>query len=598
MTAPNPGIRVAAGLFAGSVLLAAVDAGVIALTLPLPSAGVPLRIAHHVFDAAETVGVGALVAAGVGAFAGLVRLPRWASMGVAVATTLALVHLAIGEELTRLASLTREGRFETAILAGYLLFLGVLLPAAFAVALLLSPRPWLRLLPLLFAVAVLAGDHVPLPDDYLGIHVVVAWGAAMLGGAAVASLFERAGLALSRSRRGRPILAVIAAFAILGVVVPPSNAVRFELFRHTGAIAPWILATTLWRAPRPRGPVAPVSPSPWFEDRSAAPPVPPSVPPLFPRDAVIVLITVDAMRADAVADPANVALFPTLTELKRDGVTFTRASAPASQTALSLSTLFTGRYFSELVWTDFGAGRTKHLYPSEDPSPRFPQILSDHGVATANFAGLVFLGNAWGVTRGFREETVTVESWRHARAAELIDPLLDRLHRAGPGPLFLYTHLMEPHEPYDRGRKDGTPYERYLSEIAVADAQVGRVLRLLRRRFRDRWALFVSSDHGEAFGEHQSFQHGKTLYEELLHVPLLAVSPLFRSRKVDEPVGLVDLGPTILTTSSALDTLPTFQGESPAPMLVGRGRWPLHPAFGCRGAPPPPVDPPSPTGSR
>jgi arylsulfatase A-like enzyme len=571
MAAPNPGIRVAAGVLGAALLLAAVSAGVILLTLPLPPGGVPLRVAHLVFDAAETVGVGALVAAAAGAFAGLVRRPRWASPVAAFAATVVFVHVAIGEELTRVASLTLEGRFEGAIFVGYHVFLGCLLPVVFAVGEGLSSRPRLRLVALFFAVAVLALDHIPLPDDYFGIHIVVAWGAALMGGGAIAPVVERAGLTLwqdRRGRRGRAILAAAAAFALFGVAFPPSNAVRFELFRHTGAIAPWILAATVWRAPGPHGPEAKLPPSPWFEDRSAAPPVPPSAARLLPRDAVVVLITIDAVRADAVADPANDALFPTLTDMKRSGVYFTHASSAASQTALSLSTLFTGRYFSELSWVDYGVGRTRHLYPSEDTSPRFPQILSDGGVATANFAGLVFLGNAWGVARGFREEKITVESWRHAHAHELIDPLLGRLLKPGPGPLFLYTHLMEPHEPYDRGRKDGTPKERYLSEIAVADAQVARVLRVLRARFKDRWALFVSADHGEAFGEHEGFQHGKTLYEELLHVPLLAVSPRFPARRVDEPVGLVDLGPTVLDLFG-LDTPATFLGQSLAPILGG-----------------------------
>ena len=281
------------------------------------------------------------------------------------------------------------------------------------------------------------------------------------------------------------------------------------------------------------------------------------------------MVTIDAVRADAVADPANDALFPTLSDLKKTGVYFTHVMAPASQTALSLSTVFTGRYFSELSWVDYGVGRTRHLYPADDPSPRFPRILADHGVPTVNFASLVFLGNARGVARGFSEETVVVQSWNHARAHELVEPLMKRLQQAGPGPLFAYTHLMEPHEPYDRGRKDGTPHERYLSEIAVADSQLGRLLRYLRTHFSRRWVLIVSADHGEAFGEHDTITHGKTLYEELLHVPLFVASPELRPRRVDTPVGLVDLGPTLLDLFG-LDTPPTFQGQSFAPLLVGR----------------------------
>src|SRR5262249_40135978 len=150
-------------LFAGAILLAAVDAGVIAHALPLPAAGVPLRVWHHVFDAAETLGLGAIVAAGVGAFARLTRLPRWASALVAVAVCSALAHLPPPEELSRVASPPLEGPFAPPLFFGYILFPGALPPAATAVAALLSTRPRLRLLPLSFALAILIGHHIPLP---------------------------------------------------------------------------------------------------------------------------------------------------------------------------------------------------------------------------------------------------------------------------------------------------------------------------------------------------------------------------------------------------------------------------------------------------
>jgi hypothetical protein len=494
-------------------------------------------------------------------------------VAAAVAVTAALVHVAIAEELTRASSFVDEvlrlrGRAREPLFAGMVALLAVVIPAAAAAGAFLARRPVLRLLPLGVSLVLLAGDDFPLGDDYPGVHGVVAWGAAMLGGAVLGPVVERAGRALVANRRGRIALGATGLFALLGLAVPPPNAVRYELFRLPSAIAPWVLASSLWRAPAPRGPVPPPPARPWFHDRAGDPPAPPSSPRVMPEGAVVVVITIDAVRADVVADPANDPVLPTFAELKRGGVYFTRASAPGTQTVLSLGTMFSGRYFSELLWTEHGEGRTRHLYPSDDPSIRFPEVLSTHGVATVNYAGLVFLSNAWGVARGFGEETVTVESWRHAQAHELIDPLLGRLQRAGPGPLFVYTHLMEPHEPYDRGRKDGTERERYLSEVAVADAQIGRVLRYLQQRFGKRWALFVSSDHGEAFGEHGYRQHGKSLYEELLHVPLLASSPLFTPRRIDDRVGLVDLGPTLLDLFG-LETPPTFLGQSLVPFLTG-----------------------------
>ena len=81
--------------------------------------------------------------------------------------------------------------------------------------------------------------------------------------------------------------------------------------------------------------------------------------------------------------------------------------------------------------------------------------------------------------------------------------------------------------------------------------------------------LIVSADHGEAFGDHQTFEHAKTLYEELLHVPLLVMSPRFSPRKVEERVGLVDLGPTLLDLFQA-PTPATFNGQSLVPLLMGK----------------------------
>jgi arylsulfatase A-like enzyme len=91
---------------------------------------------------------------------------------------------------------------------------------------------------------------------------------------------------------------------------------------------------------------------------------------------------------------------------------------------------------------------------------------------------------------------------------------------------------------------------------------------MLDEHFGERWALFVSADHGEAFGEHQTYEHAKTLYGELLQVPLLARSPLFRPREIGDRVGLIDLGPTILDLFR-IETPATFNGQSLVPFLAG-----------------------------
>jgi arylsulfatase A-like enzyme len=157
---------------------------------------------------------------------------------------------------------------------------------------------------------------------------------------------------------------------------------------------------------------------------------------------------------------------------------------------------------------------------------------------------------------------------QHATAREIMDPLIQRLTQAGPGPLLLFAHLTEPHAPYDRGGQEGTAWERYLAEIRVADAQIARLVQLINRRFADRAYLFVTSDHGEAFGEHGTREHSKTLYEELLRVPLFVRGPGVAARRIDQRVGLIDLGPTILDLFG-VETPPEFMGQSLVPLLAG-----------------------------
>jgi arylsulfatase A-like enzyme len=338
-------------------------------------------------------------------------------------------------------------------------------------------------------------------------------------------------------------------------------------------VAPWAFAATLWHAPRPRTPVAPPS-SRWFRARDGEPPTPPTRRAPLPANPVVVLVTIDATRADAVNDPQNDALFPTLAEMKKRGVWFTDATAPGSQTAVSLSIAFSGRYFSELRWEMFGVGPSRFAYAADDPTPRFPQLLTAAGVKTATWVSIIFLSEPYGVARGFAEEKVVTSGRRHAAAKPIIDPLLERLRKVGPEPTFLYAHLTEPHEPYDRGRTDGTQWERYLSEIAVADAQIGRVQKMLESRFPGRGILVVSADHGEAFGEHGTKEHSKTIYEELLRVPLLIRGAGIAPRRVDEHVGLIDVGPTVLDLFG-LPTPAVFQGQSLVPLLLG-DRAPLE----------------------
>ena len=183
-----------------------------------------------------------------------------------IAATMAIARAAIGETLVRFASRAADGRFEAVVVAGSLALVGAGFAAALYIASLLSRRPRLRAIPIAFAIIAMVGDQLYLRDDYAGMHCIVAWGAAMVGGVGLAPLAERTAHNLFRSRGGRGVLLASALFALFGLAWPPPNEARFELFRQPCAVAPWVLATTLWRTPPLHAPVQLPS-SPWIEDR-------------------------------------------------------------------------------------------------------------------------------------------------------------------------------------------------------------------------------------------------------------------------------------------------------------------------------------------
>ncbi len=562
-----PGSSAALGTFAGFALLALTASLCIGIGVPRPTGGLGLRAAHYLFEIGGTLGLGALSALAIGAWVRFVATPWWASAAVFTAACMPLQYAMLGNDLDRQSAVVFGGRFETAIFVVFLFLCAGAVPAAHVVGTWFSRWKWLRLLPLVAALVAMIGNHFVLADDFFASHAAVAWAAATLAGATLSVTAGRAGRALWASRRGRLVAIALGAWATIGIVVPPPNHVRAQIFRDPCTLL-WVQATALWRAPPLHGDVR-VPDSPWLADRSALPSIPPTPTRRFPKAPIVVLLTIDALRADAIADPANDAAFPTFTAMKREGAFFTQATSPGSQTAVSLSSLFASRAFSELYWSMHSVGETRFAYPAEEETTRFPALLTARGVKTMTVPSINFLADDFGVVRGFGEEKIVAQGRNHAGGKAVIDPLLERLRRAGEEPLFLYAHLTEPHAPYDRGGKKGSERERYLSEVAVADAQVARVATLLQQRFRYRGVLIVSADHGEAFGEHATFQHTKTIYEELVRIPLLVRGPGVVAKVIEERVGLIDLGPTILDLFG-VETPSAFEGQSLVPLLVGQ----------------------------
>ena len=196
-------------------------------------------------------------------------------------------------------------------------------------------------------------------------------------------------------------------------------------------------------------------------------------------------------------------------------------------------------------------------------------------------------------------------------ALEFLDRGDGVLDSEGPAPtddrFFLWIHYMDTHTPYvpapkhvravtdgrkgaagmfgahlraglGRGVSDRTLdalWDLYLGAAHQVDASVGRLLDALERRgLREETAVVVAGDHGEEFMEHGHLAHYPKLYDELIHVPLVADVPGFGSRRVTDAVGLDLLPPTV---ADLLSVAGDFDGQSALELLRGEGTPPEEP---------------------
>jgi arylsulfatase A-like enzyme len=563
-------VRVAEPPLAAALLLAIANAVDIAVTLRMPPGGPSVRAVHHAFDAALTLGVGLVAALAIGTLGHALRRHPIATRLVYLGVGVALASQVLTQDLRHQAEYVLSGVAGSLLLALFVLLCGAALPVGHQLGLWFGQRRTLRWVALAIAMGGVVTSHLLVRDDYAALHASIEWTAATLAMGSLGPTLARSRTSTRSPRARRLAWTALALAGLAGLVVTPDNRTRVELFQAPGALGAWTMARTRWPMPEPDA-HAPAASVPRLPEA----PVPPSSPPLVDGAPVVVMITIDATRGDVVLDAPTAATLPFFTDLRRSAATFAHAISPGSQTSVSLTALFSGRTFSQLAWSRYGKGPSRFLYAAEDPAPRFPELLQAAGVKTALFGGTNFLSNEYGVARGFDTFKVP-EGRRHAVATEVLDPLIARLNQIGPEPTFLYGHIMEPHAPYDRGKKKGTDFERYVSEVGVADAQIARVARVLSQRFPTRGLLIVSADHGEAFGEHGTFQHTKTLYEELLHVPLFIRGAQVKARRVETRVSLVDIGATILDVFGV--PVPAgYLGESLVPMLRGRSQRLLRP---------------------
>ncbi len=291
----------------------------------------------------------------------------------------------------------------------------------------------------------------------------------------------------------------------------------------------------------------------------------PSGPGIDLRGRDVLLITIDALRADRLkAYGATAGVTPVLDRLSAESVVFDRAYTQTPHTSYAIGSLLTGKYLRPVL--SLSNAPREHV--------TLPRLLRRYGYRTAGFyPPAVFFVD---------EERFSALSDDHfgfeyvkemfAKANDRVSQLERYLDGVDKGhPVFVWVHLFEPHEPYEalpEFARGDEPEQRYDAEVAAADAATGALVKLFRAR-RPNATVIVSADHGEEFGDHGGYHHGTTLFDEQVRVPLLWSSPgVAKPRVVGGVVELVDVATTLLAALHIPRDV-RMRGDDLGPVLAG-----------------------------
>jgi arylsulfatase A-like enzyme/tetratricopeptide (TPR) repeat protein len=298
----------------------------------------------------------------------------------------------------------------------------------------------------------------------------------------------------------------------------------------------------------------------------------------WPRPSVnVLLITLDTTRADRLGCYGYAsARTPALDALASAGVVCERAVTVAPLTLPAHTSLFTGLYPAETGIRSNGRGRLA------DTIPTLAEVLKRQGYDTGAFISSFVLDAKFGLARGFQKYdddiTASAAGGEHAHrerdGAAVVDAALEWLGARPAKPFFCWVHLFDPHAPYLSHADlfaDEFADRPYDAEIAYVDRQVARLVDFLKTNGLDsRTLVVVVGDHGEGLREHQEPKHGMTLYETVLHVPLILrqTGALPFGLRIPDCISLVDVSPTILDLARIKDPR-TTTGQSFSSQLRG-----------------------------
>ncbi len=322
----------------------------------------------------------------------------------------------------------------------------------------------------------------------------------------------------------------------------------------------------------------------------------------------IILVLVDTLRADHLGTYGyRRDTSPIIDQIAAEGTVFEQAYAHSGWTLTSTASLLTGQLPHEhrLARSSTHQDQFGKLDPNADT---LASRLREKGYRTAAFINNVFLTPELGLNKGFEHyEFFGASNFEHRSAQDTVASALQWVDGLGTDePTFLLIHLFEPHLSYIASEKTAGAFAQsapeypaeltqearegvfpppalasalvagtyqpttaqrahlealYDEEILLVDYAVGALRDGLKDRERWENTLFMlTSDHGEEFWDHNAFEHGHTLFGELVRVPLILRGPAVPTRRISAPSRGVDVYQTGIAAAGISDR-PSARGR-------------------------------------
>jgi arylsulfatase A-like enzyme len=338
------------------------------------------------------------------------------------------------------------------------------------------------------------------------------------------------------------------------------------------------------------------------------------------KNCNVLVIALDAVQAKHVhylgaKNPTT----PNLDRLAKQGYAFHQAISPASWTVPAYLSVFSSMYPSShgLVnrYTEFTKEKkTQDNFVKRQPQLQtMAQIFKANGYKTGGFTGDAGISAILGYDKGYDKYT---DETQFGGLENSTDKALKWLSETKPEKFFLFVHGYDSHGQFalpggfksrfqkteNKTKYKGTKEEQaeireaglagkpvkltdediefwrtwYDGKIADADERVGKLLSALEKGgYLKNTVIVVFSDHGTEFYEHGRFDHGYSLYDELIHVPYIIKLPNQKAGKeIKQQVGTISTLPTLMDVVGfkADEILRSqMQGTTLLPYLQGKG---------------------------